>query len=48
MDYSDKVVVKGIQRVFMDGQKVVIEEPKEETQTEAALQEQNKQSQQAK
>ena len=48
LDYSDKVVVKGIQRVFMDGQKVVIEEPKEETQTEAALQEQNKQSQQAK
>ena len=27
LDYGDKVVVKGIQRVFMDGQKVIIEEP---------------------
>ena len=30
LDYNDKVVVKGIQRVFMDGQKVVIEEPQDE------------------
>ncbi len=47
LDYSDKVVVKGIQRVFMDGQTVVVEEPKDETQT-AAEQQQPKTQEQKK
>lgn len=43
LDYNDKIVVKGIQRVFMDGQKVVVEEPQsEETAQEQKVPEQKK------
>ena len=43
LDYSDRVVVKGIQRVFMDGQKVVVEEPKDENAETAQQTSQTKQ-----
>ena len=34
LDYDDLIVVKGIQRVFMDGQKVVVEDPQKEGASE--------------